>query len=146
MRAMSDDLQSLLRLQKWRGGRFIPGVTSLESEWKRIGAQVARDHKRVGRVVEAWEVCIPEEIRRDCRVDGYSRGVLTVAVASAPARYAVDRLLRTGAEARLRQLLGTAFQRVRLVAVAMDDGEAPVPERPSPERGQADSSLDDGTD
>ncbi len=113
-------LHQLQQLQRWRGNRAGRGPEALTDEWKRIGAQVTRDHKRVGGVVEAWEQCVPESLRSACRVDGYSRGVLTVAVESAPARFELDRALRGGVEGRLRQLLGTAFQRVRCVSAPID--------------------------
>ncbi|MDA0802141.1 MAG: DciA family protein [Planctomycetota bacterium] len=110
----------LAQLQRWRGGTGRREPAPLSEEWKRIGAQVRRDHKRVGSVVEAWELCVPEALREHCRVDGYARGVLTVAVESAPARFELDRALRGGLDGRLRQLLGTAFQRVRCVSAPID--------------------------
>lgn len=142
MDGMPDGLQQLTHLQRWRGRKSIPGVSSMSDEWNRIGAQVKRDHRRVGRVVEAWEMCVPAALREDARVDGYSRGTLTVAVASSSARYAIDRVLRSGAEARLRQLLGTAFQRVRLVAAPMDQGDAGAPNAAMEDRGAVDGAAE----
>ncbi|GEM_PF-1933748 len=75
--------------------------------------------KALGGVAEAFEALIPPDVVAECTLVGLKAGVLTVETRSAGARYALDRILRAGGEALLRERAlagGTKLTRVRLVS------------------------------
>ena len=82
------------------------------------GAIADRARKRareVGAVAQAWEVCVPEELRRDCELLSHTRGVVGVRASSSAARFRLDRWLRGGGEALLRREAKAPVTRVRIV-------------------------------
>lgn len=78
--------------------------------------ELAKQQKRLGGVAGAWaEVCPPELIERTT-ILSLSRGVLTIGVPDAAARFELDRFLRAGAERELIRLAPATVRTVRLVA------------------------------
>jgi len=86
------------------------------------GTRLARLARQVGGVAEAWEaLCPPEHISRT-RVVGVARGVLTIGVADAPTRWALERLLKGGAD---REMIGKCPMTVRRIRLVADAEAAP---------------------
>ena len=70
-----------------------------------MGRQAKRDSERSGRVAEAWRAAMPAELLEASWIESASAVQLLVGVESAPAAYAIDRALRSGALAVLRRTL-----------------------------------------
>lgn len=78
-----------------------------------IGRQARRDADRAGRAAEAWRAVMPAALADEAWIEQSSSVQITVGVASAPAAFALDRALRSGALAELRRLLQSPGLRVR---------------------------------
>ncbi len=88
---------------------ITPDVQGAASELKKL-------ERRLGGVAEAWNrVCPPHLVDRTS-IESLARGVLTVRVADAAARFELDRALRSGAEQELVRVSPSGVRRVRLVA------------------------------
>lgn len=104
----------LRRLREWRNPAGADySLHFIKDQFQR---EVARPHKQLGRFVELWTELVPEPVLGHTRLEGFSRGVLRVAVDSSPHLYELDQLLRGGLERELirRQPAGAALRRVRL--------------------------------
>jgi len=87
------------------------------------GSRIARLAKQMGGVAEAWETVCPPDLAPRTRVVGVSRGVLTIGVADASTRWALERLLKGGADRAVITGCPMTVRRIRLVADA--DAENP---------------------
>ena len=70
-----------------------------------LGRQAKRDAERSGRVAEAWRAAMPAELVEASWIESSTSVQILVGVESAPAAYAIDRALRSGALATLRRTL-----------------------------------------
>jgi hypothetical protein len=107
------------RLARLVRHRPKPRDLSIGGEVERIRAAAERLGKRLGRVGDAWLALVPADLLEHTRIDGLRGGVLEISVDSTAARFALDRLLRGGLEARLRSETSPPIARVR-VRVAAD--------------------------
>ena len=78
-------------------------------------AEVKRQYRAVGGLGEAWSAIVPADLAARAELVRLSRGVLTVRVTDAAARFAIDRFLRSGGEAAIAQASKTAVKRIKLV-------------------------------
>lgn len=93
------DNEALERLRRWRNRPEADlSLSFIENQFKR---DVARPHKQLAQVVDAWQRDVPAELAAHTRLISLSRGVLKVGVDSASHLYQLDRLLREGLESRL---------------------------------------------
>lgn len=96
---------------------------------------VKRRADRVGAAAEAWIDLAPAAVVEVSAIEGFRAGTLEVAVAGASAKFLVDRSLREGLEARLRDRL-PALRKVRVrtdAASILDDPARDEPrEEPRP--------------
>lgn len=76
---------------------------------------LGRRVRQFSQLAGAWDEVIPVELRDHTAIEGFHRGVVTVAVDSAARRYQLNTLLRGGLLKALREQCGGAIQRVRLV-------------------------------
>ena len=77
--------------------------------------EVARPFKQLGDLIELWNQLLPAEVTQRTRLEGLSRGVLSVAVDSSATLYDLDRRLREGLEQELiTRHRGPAFRRIKL--------------------------------
>ena len=116
LRAMGNPLQHLHDLQKRRGARSantIP-VDSIRSDITRLRTTVEKHAQRFGDAAELWERFIPANVRDDTRLSGISGGVLTVVTGSAATSYTLDRILRGGVDAEIRNASAGKITRVRM--------------------------------
>ena len=104
-----------LRANRTRKDRDV----SLEGELGRLARQYEKSASGLGDVAEAWEALAEEGLRDLCRLKGLSRGVLTIAVEDASARYRVDRALRGGLR---RELIRASRVTLRDVKVRVESG------------------------
>ena len=107
-------------LNRMRGWRVRPeGDESLAFLNDAFRRDVARPFRQLGAVVQVWAELVPAELAGQTRLEGLSRGTLSVSVTSSAALYELDRRLRGGLE---RQLVvrhrGAALRRVKLRLVA----------------------------
>lgn len=93
----------------------------LEGELGRLAREYGKSATGLGEVAEAWEALAGADIRGLCRLKGLSRGVLTITVEDASARYRVDRALRGGLR---RELIRASRSPVRDVKVRVETGGA----------------------
>jgi len=74
---------------------------------------VERRASRVGTAAEAWLDLAPASIIEGSAVEGFRSGTLEIAVEGSAVKFLVDRTLREGLEARLRERL-PALRKVRV--------------------------------
>ncbi len=77
--------------------------------------EIERTYRRTGGFGKLWIELVPPELAATTNLQGYARGVLTVSVCDAAAKYELDRLLRSGLEQELRQRAPSTLRRVKLV-------------------------------
>lgn len=94
---------------------------SIGREVEAIRKAMDRLSKRLGQVGDLWIELIPAEIAEHTRLEGMRGGVLEVAVDSQAARYALDRVLRSGAEATLRERAVPPVAKVRVRVAPLGD-------------------------
>lgn len=122
---MEDPIKHLEELQKWRaprGGSAMPG-DSIRSDVARLRGSVERHVARFGDAAQLWESCIPNAIWRDTRLSGLSGGVLTVITGSAATSFELDRVLRSGAQEKLRAGSRGRIARVRMRVGSLSEGQ-----------------------
>lgn len=71
--------------------------------------------KQLGSLAGVWDQIIPEEIREHTALEAYSRGVLTVVVDSAPHRFQLEMLLRSGLQRMLAEKCSGVLTKVKIV-------------------------------
>lgn len=107
------DAQALDRLRGYRvrsrGEIDLGGIAGA------IADRAKKRAREVGAVAQAWEACVPAELRRDCELLSHTRGVVGVRASSSSARFRLDRWLRAGGEALLRREAKAPVTRVRIV-------------------------------
>lgn len=87
-----------------------------------VAEDVLKVSRRLGSAGAVWgEVC-PAELAASTLVESLSRGVLTIRVADAPARFELDRWLRTGGERAVIGASRAPIRKVKLVMGPLDDG------------------------
>lgn len=79
-----------------------------------------RTHKRLGSIIDLWELLVPAELATRTRIQHMRGGMLHVHVDSSATAYELDRLLREGLEQEIRSRYRGTLARVR-VRVAPDD-------------------------
>lgn len=114
-------IEHLKSLQERRSSKALRvcGET-IGGDLSRLRASLVRTAKRMGTAGEIWERVIPARVRRDTRLSGITGGVLHVVTGSAATSYALDRCLREGAEAAIRQASEGRIIRVRMRVGAVD--------------------------
>ena len=115
-------LARLARLAPYRGRReFDPSIDALLDSTRK---RAKRDEKRLATFTEAWERLVPPNVLACCRLLGARGSTVTVEVDSSPAKYELDRLLRTGLEAKLRQLYTGPLVKIRTRLGAPDQSDS----------------------
>lgn len=71
--------------------------------------------KAVGKLVGIWQEVIPQALLEHTSLEGFNRGVLTVAVDSASHRFQLDSLLRGGLQREIQRRFSGTLRKVRLV-------------------------------
>lgn len=104
------------RLEKLRQSRVHP---PRQIELGPVLARMAEEFKdaarRVGATGGLWAEHCPAEMVGKTTVQGVARGVLTISVDNASTRFALDRWLREGGEARIIAASATPIRKVKLV-------------------------------
>ncbi len=91
----------LHRLAGWRSRRTNVGDLSfIEGQFQR---QYARPHAQLGQLVALWEDTVPVAIAQRTTLRRFARATLHVAVPDSATHYQLDRALRSGLLAALRQ-------------------------------------------
>jgi hypothetical protein len=109
-------IEHLERLRKWRGGKDRDADVS--KSFREFAREQTKLSKALGTVSESFEAIVPLVIANECTLVGLRSGLLTVETRSASCRYALDRFLRSGGEAALRdasQRTAQPILRVRVV-------------------------------
>ncbi|MBM4009047.1 MAG: hypothetical protein FJ285_05580 [Planctomycetes bacterium] len=112
---MGNPIEHLKGLQERRSSRgtVIPKST-IGAEVRQLRASLERTARRMGSAGDIWERIVPATIRADTRLSGITGGVLHVVTGSASTSYALDRLLREGAETAIRIASEGRITRVRM--------------------------------
>ena len=97
---MPDAAHRIEQLRHWR--RRSPPL-SIGSEVKAVAVQAARTHRKLGQLIDLWESRVPADLVAHSSIAGLRGGVAHVLVDSASTAYELDRLLREGLLAQLRQ-------------------------------------------
>lgn len=96
-----------------------------------VKRKLARRVRQIGQLAVAWDECIPDFIREHTALVGFSRGMLTVAVDSAPHRFQLQNLLQSGLLDAIRERFRSgALNRIKLVPGEFDSLEFPGDVRP----------------
>ncbi len=112
---MDPRLEHFERLKQWRGRRERNvEIASLLKQFARDQTRIA---KSLGVVSETFEAIVPGVIARECTLVGLRGGVLTVETRSASCQFALDRFLRSGGEAKLREASEPTGQHITKVRV-----------------------------
>ncbi len=77
--------------------------------------ELTKRRRSGGAAETAWERAVPGPLRAKATVLSLSRGVLTVRVPDASARFGLDRFLRSGGQDALIGTSPVAIKRVRIV-------------------------------
>lgn len=119
---MQGPLEHLQALQKWRcaKGRAAAPSGSIQADVTKLQNEVERHAARFGNAAQLWEEFIPTEIHADTRLSGLSGGVLSIVTSSAATSFALDRVLREGAQEQLRRASKGKISRVRVRIGALD--------------------------
>jgi len=117
-------MRQIEKLRRWRGGR--DWTVALPDEVARLQKEVERSGRRLASFVSAWEQVIPPDLVAHTRVKSVRGGVVQVVASSSGVLYELDRLLRGGAEAEIRQRLSSTLTRVKVTVGPVDvaDGRA----------------------
>lgn len=102
--------------RKWDPETSISGL--VESTKK----VAKRNEGRLSTFTEAWDRHVPQQISTACRFGEMRGGTITILVESSPAKYELDRLLKSGLEAELRRSYSGPLSRIRTkLSPAPDD-------------------------
>lgn len=123
-----NEQQARNQLESLRARRVRPEPDqSFTSLFRERAVELDRLEKRLGAIAGAWQRLCPPELLPRTSVRSLSRGVLTIGVEDAAARYELDRFLRSGAERTFIRACPTTVRKVKLVAAAPTD---PPPDDP----------------
>ncbi|MFW6133039.1 MAG: DciA family protein [Planctomycetota bacterium] len=86
---------------------------------------LARRVRRIGQLADIWDDVIPAGLREHTALDGFSRGVLRVAVDSAAHRYQLRMLLDGGLRREIQARFGGALDKIRLIPGQFEALELP---------------------
>src|SRR5262245_15070974 len=99
-----------LRSRRARPERAVPIAATVSA----IAADVRRTHKRHGELIELWERFVPADLAAQSSIVSFRGGVAQVQVESAAASFEIDRLLRSGVLATLRQNFSGTLTRIKV--------------------------------
>jgi hypothetical protein len=102
----------LKQLRRWRIRREYD--ISIGASVRDAAARVDEQRKAGRGAGESWEQLVPERVRGRCHVVLVHRGVMTVKVRDAAARFEIDRWLRSGGELELVKRAG--IKKVKIVS------------------------------
>ena len=79
---------------------------------------IAKPHKQMKTIIEAWKQLVPENLFEHTRLESLRAGILRVGVDSSAHLYEMNRLLRSGLDQQLMRLAKTTdLRRVQLKLV-----------------------------
>lgn len=115
---MSD---ALTRLDQLRARRARPQPKwSIDGLIDAVEKDSRKRQRNLGELIELWERLLPPEVARQTKLQTFRAGVLTVIVETSPARFELDRALRGGLEAALRQAFRGSLVRVKVIVGTFD--------------------------
>ncbi|NLF33113.1 MAG: DUF721 domain-containing protein [Planctomycetes bacterium] len=76
---------------------------------------LAKRVKQLGQIAAAWDEVIPAELATHTALESYARGTLTVMVDSAPHRFQLDALLKSGVRQALAERCSGPLNRIKLI-------------------------------
>jgi hypothetical protein len=114
---MDPRLERYQRMQKWRGARERD--VEIGSSIKAFAKEQTRLSRALGEIADVFERTVPAEIASFCTLVGLKAGTLTVELTSDSARFELDRFLRQGGEAALKDQSSAANVRITKVRVVM---------------------------
>lgn len=98
--------------------RIRPGprpVSTIQEAVAGFENSLARRHKSLGGVAAAWMSVVPPDLAGPAELVSMARGVLTIRVQDAPARFALDRFLRAGGEREVQRASPVTLKKIKLV-------------------------------
>ena len=105
-------------------GAYIAGLQSRRARWQpdvsitalieKTRDQAQKKRRALGEMIELWEALVPDKVASHTVLTTYKGGVLYVTAESASVRYELDRLLREGLLAALRQQFHRTLARVKI--------------------------------
>ena len=108
---MNEDVRAIEHLRHLRQRR---PPTSIEQIVKGVQKAAEQSHRRLGNVVDVWEAVVPADLVSRTRVMSLRGGTLHVAVLDSAVAFEVDRALRSGLEAAIRQSTRSTLVRIKL--------------------------------
>ncbi|MHC4983041.1 MAG: DciA family protein [Planctomycetota bacterium] len=105
----------------WQQRQFDDHVVPLgEPLATLIKHTIAKRARRLGKLAEIWDELIPAGIRDHTALEGFSHGVLTVAVDSAAHRFKLSVLLDGGLRRQIQARFDAALRKIRLIPGRFD--------------------------
>lgn len=93
-----------------------PVAPSIAHEVLTQGAELKKLQKRTASIAEAWAQVVPGDLASRTLIERLSRGVLSVRLTDASARFDLDRFLRAGGLEALRAASHAPIARVKILA------------------------------
>ena len=93
------------RVRADRSSAMSDAVASLQRQWERSA-------RHTGDFAEAWDQCVPAQLKDQCRVDTMRGGVARIIVSSSAVAFQLDRTLRSGLLTTLRANCTAAITRI----------------------------------
>jgi hypothetical protein len=104
-------VEELQRLRRFRR-RGKPNL-SVEPLIQGIQMTAQRQHRRLGKCIDAWEALVPDQLREKTCIESLRQGTLHVTVTSSAVAFELDRAVRSGLLTELAARIPGALQRVR---------------------------------
>ncbi len=76
---------------------------------------LAKRVKQLGQIAAVWDEVIPADLAAHTALESFARGTLTVMVDSAPHRFQLDALLKSGVRQHLADRCSGPLNRIKLV-------------------------------
>ena len=106
--------RALNELQRLRKNRAKPAIDlSIQGAIKNTATEASRAHKRLGELIQLWELLVPADLASHTSLTSLRSGVLHVDVDSSSVAFELDRLLRSGLTDELRQTFRGTLSRVK---------------------------------
>lgn len=100
----------------WRNRQAPETISHVSEPMARfVHHTLERRVKQLSALAQVWDELVPEGIREHAALEGFRAGTLTVLVDSAPHRFELEMLLRSGLQKQLAAAFRGALSKVRVV-------------------------------
>jgi len=98
-----------------------------------LAKQLKKRVSQCGKVQEAFEVCVPPDIRAHTAIQSYHRGALKIACDSSPHRFLLTSMIQSGLAAQMQALCSAPINKIWVIQASLELA-SPEPKRASKKR------------